>query len=146
MLNQLLLTQIVRTLAQEDRPMTKLRSRILTIALNPVLTKLNITNFIKQSKLARRSKKSDFTEKAVLQYQLTGKCLRLRRQQLNTTFLIRNIISLTSFEMNFPLFSPLISQYIVHTPRKRCFKHANQYFLRRHAPVKSKITFDYVIN
>lgn len=145
MFKNVLASNFVRYISLYDRPLAKPRGRIIEIAYHPQMTYFNIQDFIHQSKKLR-SHKVDVKEKAILQYTIVGKCLHYKKNQLNTSFIIRNIINLTSFEMTFPLFTPIITLFFIRNYKLSSeYKKSNKYYLRKKAPVKSLVKFDYVI-
>lgn len=125
------------------------RGEIIDIAFNTAFTHFNVQDYVKQSKKTR-SNKIEYAEKEVLLYSMVGKCIRYRNRGFHTTFIIRNVTDLTSYELTYFIFSPLLLYYCIRkAPRgiiKHPYKRATTYFLRQHAPVKSVVPFDYVLN
>jgi len=147
MTKDLLTIKLIQECILQPHPIMKPRGAIIELAYNPALTEFNVNDYIKQSKKSRRSEKLEDKIKPVLQYTMVGKCLAFRRKQLNTTFILRNVVDLTSYEMTFALFSPFITQYWIRPISKTRTKYTKgtQYYLRRTAPVKSCVPFDYVV-
>lgn len=136
-------------LAFSTIPLIRPRGEIIEIAFNSAFTHFNVQDYVKQSKKTR-SHKIEYAEKQVLLYSVVGKCIRYRNRGFDTTFIIRNVIDLTSYELTYFIFSPLLKYYCIrqaqHGIIKHPYKRATAYFLRRHAPVKSVVPFEYVLN
>lgn len=148
MKNNLILEKFAKELCFIQRPLVSVRSLIIELDFDRQQTKFNILDYIKQSKKSSRSVKLEKQIKPTLQYSIVGKCIKFHKRGLNSSFIIRNIISLTSFEMSFSFFTSFISLYIVRDffkPTSRLhYKRSNQYYLRKVSPVRSRIVFDYV--
>jgi len=125
------------------------RGKIIEIAFNSVFTHFNIRDYVKQSKKTR-SHKVDYIEKKVLQYSVVGKCIHYRNRGYHTTFTIRNVVDLASYELTYSIFSPLLKYYCVRNFREKInqvtYKRATSYYLRKTSPVKSFVPFEYVID
>lgn len=117
---------------------------IADFSLNQKITKFNI----REIAYKLRSKKARSDEIRVRdggnqKYRYLGKILKFYKSHngLNNGVLFRNNLHGVSFEIYLPLFSPLIT----NSSFKGKNKKSNLYLLRRLAPVKSKTSFDYVI-
>jgi ribosomal protein L19 len=125
------------------------RGKIIELTFDSAFTHFNIQDYVKQSKKTR-SHKVDYVEKKVLQYSVVGKCIRYRNRGYHTTFTIRNIVDLASYELTYSIFSPLIKSYSVRDFREGInqhpYKRATAYYLRKTTPVTSLVPFDYVID
>lgn len=141
----ILLKRFRNELLVNQHAILKPRGRPIEIAYHAEMTKFEISDFIKQSKKTR-SHKVDIKEKALLQYTLVGKCIKFNNRGFHTTFTLRNIIDLTSYELNFSIYSPLIVVFLVRNYRKVRYKKAHLYHLRQVEPVKSLVKYDYVIS
>jgi len=148
MKQDILKIRLIQEVILQPHPIIKPRDAIIELAYNTAMTQFNINDYIKQSKKSRRSEKLEDKIKPILQYSMVGKCLSFKRCGLNTTFLLRNVIDLSSYEMTFALFSPFVIQFWIRPTfkTKNVYKPGNQYYLRQHAPVKSHVPFKYIIN
>jgi ribosomal protein L19 len=130
-------------------PLRRPRGEIIEIAFNTEFTHFNIQDFVKQSKKTR-SNKVEYAEKQILLYSMVGKCIHYRNRGSHTTFTIRNVVDLTSYELTYFIFSPLLKYYGIrqtqHNIIKHPYKRATAYFLRHHPPVESATPFDYVLD
>jgi ribosomal protein L19 len=150
MLQSLILKQFAQHYVTSDHLLIKPRGMILEIDLDPKQTKFDINDYIKLSKKSSRSMRLEKQIKPTLQYSIVGKCIRFQKKGINTSFLIRNVITLVPFEMTFAFFTSFITNYIIRDftkPNSRLkYKRGNQYHLRRVSRVRSRIVFDYVVD
>jgi len=148
MLENLNKQKLLRELSVRDNALVKPRGCIIELVLNPQVTKFNVNDYIKQSKKSRRSEKLETKEKPLLQYSMVGKCIYFRKKGLSSSFTIRNVLSLSAFEIHYAFFTILIDAYIVREffkPNSRIhYKRTHQYYLRKLSPVRSLIDFEYV--
>jgi len=142
-------TRLNNELTLSTIPLIKPRGKIIEIAFNTEFTHFNVQDFVKQSKKTR-SNKIEYAEKQVLLYSVVGKCIRYRNRGSYTTFIIRNVIDLTSYELTYFIFSPLLKYFCIRDTQEKTlknpYKRATTYFLRTTAPVKSSVPFDYVLD
>jgi ribosomal protein L19 len=146
---KILLKSLIRQITISEIPIIKPRGSIMQLAFDPEFTKFNINDYIKLSKKSRRSEKLIDKEKPILQYFMLGKCVFFRKRGLNSSFTIRNLVTLAPFEMSYALFAPSISGYsIIDFFIKELLKmygRATKYDLRRSQPSKSQAEFFYVM-
>lgn len=135
-------------LTMSEISIMKPRGEIVELAFNSAFTHFDTNDFVKQSKKTR-SHKVESRAKDILTYSVVGKCITYKNRGSNTTFIIRNVVDLCSFEMTFFLFSPLLKYYCIRDVNKKtqkmCYKNAKAYFLRKSSPSKSQVPFEYVI-
>lgn len=127
------------------------KGAIGTVGLSQKMTKFDIYAIL----YAQRSKKQRSNEIRVRtgglqKYQYTGKILKIKKSlkdKLAVSLLIRNLTDLVSFEINLPLFSPLITHFEVKNilSNRNKLPRAHSYYLRKTQPVKSQTEFNYVI-
>ena len=147
------LNRILAEMAQKDhiRNIKIYKGSIARLVLATKMTKFDIYSIL----FAQRSKKQRSNEIRVRsggmqQYQYMGKILDLkksRKDPLSLGIIIRNVVDLVSFELNLKIFSPLITNFELKTPKnlKSNFARSNSFFLRRSHPVKAKSEFNYVL-
>ncbi len=148
MTQTILKKRLIQETILQPHTIIKPRAAIMELTYNTALTQFNINDYIKQSKKSRRSEKLEDKEKPILQYTMVGQCLSFRKRGFNTTFLLRNVIDLISYEMAFSIYSPILTKFWIrpnHNKKKRKTK-GTQYYLRNHAPSKSAIPFMYVFD
>jgi len=131
------LTNLNNQLILSTIPLTNPRGKIIEISFNSEFTHFNIQDFVKQSKKTR-SNKIEYAEKQILRYSVVGKCIRYRNRGYETTFIIRNVIDLASYELTYFIFSPLLQYYTIRNTQskviKNPYKRATAYFLRTMHP------------
>jgi ribosomal protein L19 len=119
---------------------------ICEFTLNRKITKFDIyaISYAHRSKKAR-SDTIRVREGGNLFYRYVGKIIKFRKAHnpINTSILLRNVLDLASFELVVPVISSLVTNFFVAMIRKCKILHA--YHLRWVAPVKSKVTFQYVM-
>lgn len=143
---KLLINSLIQELILQPKFLVKPRRDILELIFNKKLTAFNANNFIKRSKKGASALKYSKTD--VLQYSMVGKCIKYNLSGTGTTFTIRNVIDLASYEMTLSLWSPLIKYFCIRDYKERRLKYtkSTQYFLRTHSPVRSMVSFHYVMS
>jgi len=132
-----------------DRPLIDPRGRIICVQMYPHASLSPIYNKIVTTKKYRGSEQLETIEiPKDNRYTITGLCLNFRKRGLNSSFTIRNVLTLVVFEMKYPVFSHFISSYSILT-LTRCkiqfnYKRASLYSLRKQSPVLSRVVFDYI--
>jgi ribosomal protein L19 len=125
-----------------------LAGRILRVSLNKHSTKFEVSDYVRQSK-KHRSNVVDILVKDIFQYNFTGICIKQTKDQfaLNTSFLIRNVFDQFPYELNVPLYSPLIDYIgvLFHRQKLKYLTHSKYYYLRSKPFPQSKTEFDYVV-
>jgi len=147
MTNKILLSNLIKEATLQSNPMIRPRGGIIEVAYESNMTKFNVNDYITQSKKSRRSEKLETKDKPILQYTMVGRCLNFRKNGVSTSFIIRNILDLVSYEMTFSLYSPFLKLFFIRYYSRTNIKYtrAHQYYLRKHSPVQSLIPFDYVV-
>jgi len=130
-------------------PLARPRGEIIDLVFDTDFTHFHIQDYVKQSKKTR-SNKIEYAEKEILLYSMVGKCIHYKNAGFHTTFTIRNVVDLASYELTYFIFSPLLKYYSIRRAKhgiiKPPYKRATTYFLRQHAPVKSAVPFEYVLD
>lgn len=125
-----------------------LSGRILCIVLNKHTTKFEVSDFVRVSK-KHRSNVVDILVKDIFQYNITGICIRHKKDQfsINTSFLIRNVFDQFPYELNIPFYSPHIDyiSILFYRQKLKYLTHSKYYYLRKKPLPQSKVVFDYVV-
>jgi len=148
MFEKILLKNLIRHMVIRDIPLVKPRGRIIQLEFDPEYTKFNINDYIKLSKKSRRSEKLIDKEKAILQYCMIGKCVFFRKRGLNSSFTIRNVLTLCPFEICYMIFATSLSAYSImnfDSDSKKLYNRTTLYNLRINQPAKSQVNFYYVV-
>lgn len=76
--------------------------------------------------------------------------MAFRKRGINTSFTLRNVVSLCSFEMNYALFTSFLTAFVIRDHFKKSrrihYKRASHYELRKISPHRTRIDFAYVID
>jgi len=143
-----------RHLLYKGREELNPRGKIVTIIFSAKATRYDVYDYFKRCggfrigwknrrKMGVKYKK---LETAVLQYHMCGYCLAFKRALLNSSMLIRNVLTLFPFELRFPIYSPAINSIgIRKNHRFLGFRKAKKYFLRNKSPRYSATPFTYVV-
>jgi ribosomal protein L19 len=125
-----------------------LSGRVVKVSLNKHSTKFEVSDYVTISK-KQRSNVVDILEKDIFQYNFTGIVISQKKDQLvlNTSFLIRNVFDQFPYELNVPLYSPIVDYISVlfYRPKIRYLTHSKYYYLRKKPFPLSKVFFDYVV-
>lgn len=150
MLDKIKLQQLLREVILRDRVILKPRGGIVELLLNPQLTKYNANDFIKESNKSRRPKKTDNKDKSFLQYCMVGKCMAFHKRGIDSSFTLRNVVSLCPFEMTYSLFTSYITAFVIRDLFKKSrrihYKRSSHYEYRKISPHRTRIDFEYVID
>ena len=125
------------------------KGSIAKIGLSQKMTKFDIYSILySQRSKKQRSNEIRVRSGGLQKYQYIGKILRLKKSKdkIATSILIRNITDLVSFEINIPVFSPLVTNLeIIHIGRNISkLPISANYFLRIAEPAKSYTPFIFV--
>lgn len=140
---------LIKKYIQRDNKKDKrhIAGQVIDITLNRSLTKFDIKNYVTVSKKLRSNVELK-KEKNILEYHLIGICIRMKKDGygINSSCLIRNVLSNYPFEYNLPLNSPFILYIVISSTRKklRYIRHGRYYYLRKKQRPYSKVTWEYV--
>ena len=137
-----------------NRPMYYIRHGVCRVLLNTRDTTFDKQEFskcirrvslkgVKRYKEKRRAKA--LSDTLLLQYCIVGKILSYRKSDISSSISLRNVITLTSFEMSFLIFSNIAFYYVKSQQHLKKTMRAKQYYLRKLNQTKSKQKFSYVL-
>ena len=97
----------------------------------------------KSTKKDRKYQKETFDEN-VQQYSIVGSVIFFRKLGKGSTFSLRNVVTLTSFEMNFMVFSCMILySYFMQKQSVNKLKLSKQYYYRDISPSRSQVKWEF---
>jgi ribosomal protein L19 len=137
-----------RKMALSAKPIQLLSGgKITGVAFNTSMTKFDVSQYVVASKKSRKSMGKEVKIKTILHYYFVGICISFKKRAINSSFVIRNVLSLFPVEMSFPAFSPLIANFGSSIRKKDSRIKANKLLYLREKPATKSIykKFRYVL-